>query len=112
LVTGPGHCAECHSPRDRLGGIIPAQRFAGGPEVEGDGDGWVPNITQKALGNWSEDEIVEVLTSGDTPDDRVGGSMVAVVRNVSQLSAEDRRAMAVYIKSLPAVDGPSPPKGK
>ena len=41
-----------------------------------------------------------------TPDaDFVGGSMVEVVRNTSQLSAADREAMATYIKSLPAVGG-------
>ena len=45
LVNGLGHCAECHSPRNFLGGIVAAQRFAGGPNPEG--EGWVPNITQK-----------------------------------------------------------------
>jgi mono/diheme cytochrome c family protein len=30
LVNGPGHCAECHSPRNVLGGITAAQRLAGG----------------------------------------------------------------------------------
>ncbi len=45
LVNGPGHCAECHSPRNPLGGIVSAQRFAGGPNPEG--EGWVPNITQQ-----------------------------------------------------------------
>src|SRR5262249_24304438 len=35
LVNGPGHCAECHSPRNRLGGIIAGKRFAGGPDPEG-----------------------------------------------------------------------------
>jgi mono/diheme cytochrome c family protein len=55
------------------------------------------------LGSWTEADIAEVLASGETPDsDRVGGSMVEVVRNTSQLSAEDRAAMATYIKSLPA----------
>ena len=48
LVNALGHCAECHSPRNFLGGIIAAQRFAGGPNPEG--EGWVPNITQKGLG--------------------------------------------------------------
>ena len=43
LVNGPGHCAECHSPRNVLGGIIDSERFAGGPTP--DGSGWVPNIT-------------------------------------------------------------------
>ena len=46
LVNAFGHCAECHSPRDALGGIVESQRFAGGPSA--DGKGWVPNITQKA----------------------------------------------------------------
>src|SRR5581483_1185229 len=48
LVEGPGHCAECHSPRDALGGIIPDRRFAGGMDPEG--KGWVPNITPDADG--------------------------------------------------------------
>src|SRR6478609_7164871 len=43
LVNSLGHCAECHSPRNFLGGIVAAQRFAGGPNPEG--EGWVPNIT-------------------------------------------------------------------
>ncbi len=37
LVNGPGHCAECHSPRNILGGIVASQRFAGGPDPGGDG---------------------------------------------------------------------------
>ena len=37
--------------------------------------------------------------------------MARVIRNISQLSAEDRAAMALYLKSLPAVEGPPrPPK--
>jgi len=110
LANGPGHCAECHSPRDIIRGIIREQRFAGGPNPEG--EGWVPNITQKALGNWSVEDIAEVLTSGDTPDDRVGGPMLAVVRNTSQLGDEDRTAIATYIKSLKPIDGPKQPSTK
>src|SRR5215217_3050647 len=52
LVGSLAHCAECHSPRNFLGGIIAAQRLAGGPNPEG--EGWVPNITQQSLGDWSE----------------------------------------------------------
>ena len=111
LVNGPGHCAECHSPRNFLGGIIAAQRFAGGPDPEG--EGWVPNITQKGLSDWSQKDIAYFLETGQTPDgDTVGGSMVRVIRNTSQLSAEDRSAIADYVKSLPAVDGPPRPKKK
>jgi mono/diheme cytochrome c family protein len=111
LVNGPGHCAECHSPRNILGGIKSGQRFAGGPNPEG--EGWVPNITQKGLGSWSEKDIAYLLETGDEPDgDSVGGSMAAVIKNTSQLSAEDRAAMATYLKSLPPVDGPTPPPKK
>ena len=111
LVLGPGHCSECHSPRNFLGGIIAAQRFAGGPDP--DGKGWVPNITQKGLSDWSEKDIAYLLETGMLPDgDSVGGSMARVIKNTSQLSTEDRAAMAAYIKSLPAVQGPPKPKGK
>ncbi len=70
LVNGPGHCAECHSPRDALGGIVSGERFAGGPNPEG--EGWVPNITQKGIGDWSVKDIAYLLQSGMTPDFRLG----------------------------------------
>ena len=47
LVSGPGHCAECHSPRDFLGGIIASRRLTGGPLP--DGKGKAPNITAHGL---------------------------------------------------------------
>jgi mono/diheme cytochrome c family protein len=109
LVNALGHCAECHSPRNFLGGIITAQRFAGGPNPEG--EGWVPNITQKGLGDWSEKDLAYFLQTGEMPDgDSAGGSMARVIRNTSQLSPEDRAAIAEYLKSLPPVDGPPRPK--
>jgi mono/diheme cytochrome c family protein len=109
LVNSLGHCAECHSPRNFLGGIIAAQRFAGGPDPEG--EGWVPNITQKGLGDWSAKDIAYFLETGQTPDgDTVGGSMARVIKNISQLSPEDCAAIAEYVKSLPPVDGPPRPK--
>ncbi|MBR0696203.1 cytochrome c [Bradyrhizobium lablabi] len=109
LVNGFGHCAECHSPRNFLGGIVNAQRFAGGPNPEG--EGWVPNITQKGVSDWSAKDIAYFLESGQTPDgDSAGGSMVRVIKNTSQLSPDDRDAIADYIKSLPPVDGPPRPK--
>jgi mono/diheme cytochrome c family protein len=111
LVNGLGHCAECHSPRNFLGGIITAQRFAGGPNPEG--EGWVSNITQKGLGDWSEKDIAYFLETGELPEgDSAGGSMARVIKNTSQLSPEDRAAIAEYLKSLPPVEGPPRPKKK
>jgi len=111
LVNGPGHCAECHSPRNALGGLIRAQAFAGGPNPEG--KGWVPNITQQGMKDYSEKDFTYLLESGNTPEgDSVGGAMAPVIRNTSQLTPEDRAAMATYLKSLPAVEGPKPPEKK
>jgi mono/diheme cytochrome c family protein len=115
LVNGPGHCAQCHSPRNALGGIIASQRFAGGPDPDLKGeDAWVPNITRQGLADWSEKDIAYMLETGDTPDgDSVGGGMAQVVKNTAQLRPEDRAAIAAYVKSLPAVEGPpKPPKKK
>jgi mono/diheme cytochrome c family protein len=111
LAGGLGHCAECHSPRNFLGGIIAAQRFAGGPNPEG--EGWVPNITQKGIGDWSAKDIDYFLETGQMPDgDSAGGSMVRVIKNTSQLPASDRAAIAEYLKSLPPVEGPPKPAKK
>ena len=43
LVEGPGHCGECHTPRDFTGGVEEGA-MAGGA-VAAEGDGIVPNIT-------------------------------------------------------------------
>ena len=72
----------------------------------------MPNITEFKLKDWKEQDIAEVLATGMTPDDRVSGPMGEVVRNTAQLSPEDRAAIAVYIKSLPPVEGLTPPKRK
>jgi mono/diheme cytochrome c family protein len=105
LVRGPGHCGECHSPRNFMGGIIESRVYSGGPAPEGDGK--IPNITpdpETGIGNWSEDEIVEFFTTGFTPEfDSVGSSMAEVQRNLAALTAEDRKAIAVFLKSLPPI---------
>jgi len=109
LVTGPGHCVECHSPRNAVGAIIADKRFAGGPAP--DGQGGVPNLTQFKLKNWTTEDFLETLTTGMTPDaDAVGGAMTEVVRSTSQLPEADRKAMAVYLKSLSPVEGLPPRK--
>ena len=111
LVEGPGHCAECHSSRDLLGGLIKERRFAGGPDAEG--KGWVPNITPHAdgIGTWSAKDIAYLLETGLKPDyDAVGSSMADVALNTGKLSADDRTAMAAYIKTLPPRPGRAPPR--
>jgi mono/diheme cytochrome c family protein len=107
LVEALGHCAECHSTRNLMGAIKPEARLAGGPDPEG--TGFVPNITPAKLNGWSENDIIRLLTSGVTPDhNRVGSTMRDVVTNTAMLPDGDRRAIAVYLKSLPARPTPKP----
>ena len=113
LAEALGHCVECHSGRDFMGGIIDKYRFAGGLELEG--KDWVPNITQSkdGIADWSVKDISHMLKTGDTPDgDVVAGAMKDVVKNMTELSDEDRDAIATYIKSLPPREGPPKPPGK
>ena len=108
LVNGPGHCAECHSPRNLLGGIIASQRFAGGPAPERRRLG-AEHHAARAEELDATSDIVKLLETGENPDgDTVGGEMAKVVCNTSKLGAEDVAAMAAYIKSLPPVEGPKP----
>jgi len=109
LVLGPGHCTECHSPRNAIGGVIASEAFAGAKSPEGKGD--APNITPSSdgIGDWSEEDIAYFLETGSTPDfDVVGESMVPVQENMARLSASDRKGIAAFLKSLPA--RPDPPK--
>ena len=102
LVEGAGHCGECHTPRDRFGGLRTDQWLAGAEAAEGEGT--VPDITStgKNTGDWSKNDIAYYLESGFTPDfDTVGGTMVAVQENMAMLTAEDRQAIAAYLKSPP-----------
>ncbi len=113
LVEGPGHCGECHSPRDMLGGIIPDKKFSGGPNPEG--EGIIPNITPHKTGiaDWTEKHIIDSLETGLTPEfDTFGGSMVKVQENMAKLSAEDRAAIAAYLKSLKPVPSSAGASGK
>jgi len=105
LVEGPGHCGECHTPRNWMGGLEKARWLAGAPNPEGEGH--VPNITphKNGLSDWNTSDIEYYLASGFTPDfDTVGGSMVKVQENLARLSAEDRAAIAAYLKSIPPLD--------
>lgn len=102
LTEGPGHCGECHTPRGILGGVDKSRWLAGAVAAEGEGK--VPNITsgEGGLGDWSQSDIAYMLESGFTPDfDSVGGSMAAVQRNMAKITAEDREAIAAYLKAVP-----------
>lgn len=101
LVEGPGHCAQCHSPRDVLGAVIEGRRLTGG--VLPDGSGKAPDITAGGLKDWSESDIVTALSIGFTPSgDSLGSAMAAVVRSLSHAPQADLAAIAHYLKTYGA----------
>nr|WP_205520847.1 cytochrome c [Propylenella binzhouense] len=102
LVEGPGHCGECHTARDVMGGSKLDAWLAGAPNPEGRGT--IPNITphEEGIADWSAKDIAYALESGFKPDfDSFGGSMVEVQENMAKLPAEDRDAIAAYLKAIP-----------
>lgn len=107
LVNAVTHCGECHTPRHPLGGFKQALHLAGNPD--GVDKATVPNITpdrKTGIGKWTENDIVDYLETGATPDgDYAGDSMAEVIDNsTSRLTPDDRRAIATYLKSLPAIE--------
>jgi mono/diheme cytochrome c family protein len=97
LVTGAGHCGECHTPRDPLGGPDRARALAGAPMP--DGKGKSPDITPAGLSKWDQGDIEMALTTGITPDgDSLGGAMAEVVRNLGHLPKNYVTAIAKYLK--------------
>lgn len=108
LVLGLAHCGDCHTPKNGLQAERDS-RFLQGGMVEG----WfAPNLTSEprtGLGGWSEADIVAFLAQGRNRVTAAGGPMAGVVADsTSKMSKADQRAMAIYLKSLPASESPTP----
>ncbi len=107
LVQGLGHCSMCHTAINALGGSSESKAFEGGliPMQ----DWYAPSLTsnrEAGLGEWSIDEIADLLQKGVSRRGAVYGPMAEVVYDSLQyLSDDDVRAMAVYLKSLPQHGG-------
>ncbi len=112
LVEALLHCAECHTPRNATGGLDRARWMAGARF--GERDDVAPNLTPNpaGLGKWSANDIADALNLGIDPDgDVLGNEMAEVVKNsTSQLTQEDRQAVAAYLKALPPLPDAVPPK--
>jgi len=90
----------------QLAGRVQAVAVSGWHGVD---DAKVSNITSDrntGIGKWTENDLVYYLETGATPDgDYAGDAMAEIIDNsTSHLTGDDRRAIAVYIKSLPAVE--------
>ena len=102
LVQALGHCGECHTPRNFLGGPIRSRLLAGG---RGPDDKRTPNLTPTRLKQWSDGELKKFLLTGVTPDDEEAAELMdEVIRNTtSQLTPGDLAALMAYLRSLPPI---------
>lgn len=104
LADGAAHCSTCHTPR----GVLMQEKkelYLAGAQV---GPWFAPNITSHpsaGIGSWTQDELVQYLRTGRVPGKaQAAGSMAeAISYSFSKLSDADLKAIAVYIKDLPAV---------
>jgi mono/diheme cytochrome c family protein len=107
LVQALGHCGECHTPRNALGGPKTDRYLAGAKLAD---DATASNLTPTRLKKYSDAELSEILQSGLYPDgDVIGETMAEVVKNTtSQLTAQDLAALIAYLRTLPPL--PDEPK--
>lgn len=104
LARGLAHCSTCHSPRNLLM-AEDLKRELGGGYV---GSWFAPNITPDAnsgIGGWSEQEIADYMRLGRVANKaQAAGPMAeAVDHSLKHLTPEDLHAIAVYVKSVPAL---------
>ncbi|MEO8987766.1 MAG: cytochrome c [Rhodanobacter sp.] len=103
LVQGLGHCNECHTERDSLGGIKKGQHLTGGqiPALAW----YAPDLSTQTgggLAGWRAQDIVALLKTGQSTKGSAFGPMADVVRLSTQhLTDADLQAVATYLQSLP-----------
>jgi len=100
------HCSECHTPRNLMGGLKAERLFAG--SLDGPEGALAPNITpdeETGIGKWSPADLTYLLETGLKPDgDDVQGLMSEVIEHgYGKLGAEERQALAEYVRSVPAI---------
>ena len=120
LVT-LGSCTDCHTPGFFFGKPDQARYLGGsevGFEIPGLGVFHGPNLTpdpETGLGNWSVAQIVTAMQTGKRPDGRELAPIMPW-RAFANLTKDDVTAIAVFLKSLPAVKnkvvGPFGPNDK
>jgi mono/diheme cytochrome c family protein len=112
LVRAVGHCGECHTPRSAMTLAVDNSRFlAGNPKKTGPEGQAAANITpDKAtgIGDWTEEQIVTYMGTGNRPDGDVAGGLMGemiqgTLAGYKDMTKADLQAIARYLKSIPAV---------
>jgi mono/diheme cytochrome c family protein len=100
LVQGPGHCGECHTPRN-LFQAMDSDKPLAGAEL---GNWQAYNISsdsQHGIGAWPEEALISYLSKGYAPGyGGAGGPMAdAVEHSLRYLEPADIKAIAIFLRS-------------
>jgi hypothetical protein len=101
-------CALCHSPVDDHQRLIPGLKMAGGFRIHVDPFGDYPtgNLTsdkETGLGNWSDDEIMRVMTRGILKDGTRLLPYPMDWASYSTMKTDDLKAIVAYLRTIPPV---------
>jgi mono/diheme cytochrome c family protein len=102
LVQGPGHCGECHTPRNAVMILDDTRALEGGPHPRGDGQ--VPSL-RDLVGRGRYADVADLglaLQFGETLgyDKLSSGGMAEVQMNLARLPEDDLRAISEFLLSL------------
>ena len=102
LTNAPGHCGECHTPRNWLMIADESQHLGGGPHPGGKGR--VPSLRGLVARGRYKDvaDLTLALQFGETLgyDKLASGNMAEIQMNLARLAESDVRAISEYLLSL------------
>jgi mono/diheme cytochrome c family protein len=102
LTNAPGHCGECHTPRNWLMIADEARHLGGGPHPSGKGN--VPSLRGLVQRGRYKDvaDLTLALQFGETLgyDKLASGNMAEIQMNLARLPESDVRAISEYLLSL------------
>ena len=103
LVNGPGHCGECHTPRDVFMVLDERRALAGGKHPRGE-DEDVPSLRDLVGREHYTDaaDLVLALQYGETYgyEHLSSGGMAIIQQNLALLPEAELQAIAEYLVSL------------
>jgi mono/diheme cytochrome c family protein len=111
------HCGDCHTPIGEDGMPDVSRAYAGGREFhaldfQGTGTVYAANITPHeatGIGKYSDEELMTAITELDKRDgSAILGPMTFYVGAWSKLTHKDAKAIAAFLRSLPAVENEVP----
>ena len=109
IAEALAHCGECHTPRNLAFALDNRRKFGGAVAA-----GWraydITSDRGTGIGSWSDDEVFAYLAKGHAMGRGTASGPMgeAVDRSFSQMEPTDIRALATYLRSIPAIVSSEP----